>query len=452
MDAERFDLLTRAMAAKSPRRTALRGGLGLAAAVLGLSALRPASAVEPAGRRHTAVRRYPSAGKPEAVAASLKGLLPEMEKSAGFVDWSVVDAGAGVIVTVSVFSSKKDAEGAAKLEVDWIAEHAAKQLPKPPVIVEGSVLLHAGRGVGCPCTTGVRNPCGSDRLVCCAEGSLAGRPGTCVDAAKGCEVMPAPTQPTVVPVQCVADAQSCPDGCAKGTACAGCCKGSCRSDGICGGQSACTVEVGGACSANEDCCVGTCGGVCHCGQPDRPDVGCPCATGDAGACGGTPARCCPIGPGGPGGAGTCISPMADCDAKLGCRQDAFVCPIACPAGTACPACCSGACLADGVCGASAGVCGAAGAACPANPDCCAGLTCFEALCDDPKGACAAAGAACTAPGDCCSGTCSPGGVCYCLDPDRPQIGCPCTVGDAAACSGRPDLCCAGTCISPMATC
>ena len=67
------------------------------------------------------------------------------------------------------------------------------------------------------------------------------------------------------------------------------------------------------------------------------------------------------------------------------------------------------------------------------------------------------GGECTADDDCAQGSCSSTtqnepGVCYCTDPDRPVIGCACVESDPSACGGRQELCCGGSCISPMATC
>lgn len=421
MDGSRFDAMAKALAARVDRRWTLRGGTALAASALGLAGPRRDAAAAPTIDRYTTVRWYAAAGQPADWAKALAGLRSAVAKAKGFIDYSVVDAGGGTLLTIGVFTGKTAADAAAKVEADWIAKHGAKVLPKPPQIGAGPVILHAGLGVGCPCTTAVENACGSPRLVCCAgAGSPPGGPGLCLDADVGCGPIATPTPTATAAPQCAADAAACPDGCGGSSACAGCCSGWCRSDGTCGAQNACVSGPGGTCTANEDCCVGKCGsGVCYCIDPSRPDIGCPCVTGDASACGGSPARCCPDQPGAPA-PGTCISPMADCDAKTGCRADGYACPVGCAAGAACARCCSGACLADGTCGASS--------------------------------ACAAPGAACSHNADCCVGSCSTDGRCYCIDPSRPEIGCPCNASDSAACGGRPQLCCAGTCISPMATC
>ena len=92
---ERFDSFARALAT---RRTALRGGAGIAAALLGIVGLRSAN-----GRRHVrrsanirSVRRYALSGKASDAGKALKGsLVSSIEYAPGFVDYSVVDSGGG---------------------------------------------------------------------------------------------------------------------------------------------------------------------------------------------------------------------------------------------------------------------------------------------------------------------------------------------------------------------
>jgi len=78
---------------------------------------------------------------------------------------------------------------------------------------------------------------------------------------------------------------------------------------------------------------------------------------------------------------------------------------------------------------------------------------------NPTGECTAdPGGECASDTDCCTGTCSDEGVCFCSDPDRPWIGCPCTTGTEDPCGG--ELCCPtgsepggpGVCTSTMAGC
>lgn len=72
------------------------------------------------------------------------------------------------------------------------------------------------------------------------------------------------------------------------------------------------------------------------------------------------------------------------------------------------------------------------------------------------------GGECVEDGDCVVGACSDEGLCYCEDPDRPVIGCPCTTGTQDPCYGTTAVCCAdevnaaaganGVCVSDSVGC
>ena len=77
------------------------------------------------------------------------------------------------------------------------------------------------------------------------------------------------------------------------------------------------------------------------------------------------------------------------------------------------------------------------------------------------------GGECTTSDDCAVGDCyvaveGEPGVCYCEDPDRPVIGCPCITGTEDPCYGTTAVCCAnevaagagadGTCVSDSVGC
>ena len=187
MDAERFDSLARVLARRTPRRAALRSGAGFAATLLGVAGLQAADAVDAPRGRYTAVRTYAISGQPGDAQKALKGLLPSIEKTPGFVDYTVVDAGHDELVTVSTFSNEKASAAAAKLESDWIAKHASKMLPKRPAVAKGEVVVFSDLVVGCSCNTGVNDACGSNELTCCAPaGSPPGAKGICITSASTC--------------------------------------------------------------------------------------------------------------------------------------------------------------------------------------------------------------------------------------------------------------------------
>ena len=54
----------------------------------------------------------------------------------------MVDAGDGVVATVSVFETREDAEESIRMAADWIRQNMASLLPNPPEITAGEVAAH----------------------------------------------------------------------------------------------------------------------------------------------------------------------------------------------------------------------------------------------------------------------------------------------------------------------
>jgi len=185
---------------------------------------------------------------------------------------------------------------------------------------------------------------------------------------------------------------------------------------------------GASCATAGDCCQGDCkGGTCACSSDtSNPWAGCDCTAGDASSCG-DGLVCCPT-TNDPSGPGICAPTTTGCVPPPQCIES--------------------------------------GDACAKNGDCCDGLVCCTASGDTGgPGTCTATakcvhecssgpGGTCESNADCCVGKCDlNAGICYCSDPARPDVGCPCQPGDSSACGGQPDLCCTnGTCASPSVGC
>jgi hypothetical protein len=230
-------------------------------------------------------------------------------------------------------------------------------------------------------------------------------------------------------------------------------------------------QPGDPCGEGVECVTGNCSsaenGVCYCEDPARPWLGCDCDTGTEAPCGGGSLVCCATS-NEPGGSGVCTSDSVGCNPTGECSSDP---------GEDCETdadCCTGTCSDEGVCFCSdparpwigcdcntgtEGPCGGGTELCcptgtePGGPGVCtSSMAGCEVVCtSDPGGDC-------SSDDDCCTGTCSDEGVCFCSDPDRPWIGCPCTTGTEAPCDGG--LCCPtgsepggpGVCTSSMAGC
>jgi hypothetical protein len=69
-----------------------------------------------------------------------KSLYPLVRKQPGFVSYSLIDAGGGLLTSVSVFNTRKQAE-AANGAVRELVQQVFKELPpNPPAVVVGEVV------------------------------------------------------------------------------------------------------------------------------------------------------------------------------------------------------------------------------------------------------------------------------------------------------------------------
>ena len=93
---------------------------------------------------HVAIRRYEvDPGSVEEITRGAEeGFIPIIKDASGFLAYYVVDAGDGVVATVSVFETKEGAEESISMAADWIRQNMASLLPNPPEITAGQVAAH----------------------------------------------------------------------------------------------------------------------------------------------------------------------------------------------------------------------------------------------------------------------------------------------------------------------
>ena len=93
------------------------------------------------------VRRYEGVSDTSEVARLVnEGFLPIIREIEGFVDYSFVDAGEGVMLSISVFEHKSGAEESSWRAGEYIGEHGLASLfPNPPQITEGEVVAHKAK-------------------------------------------------------------------------------------------------------------------------------------------------------------------------------------------------------------------------------------------------------------------------------------------------------------------
>ncbi|QES51838.1 hypothetical protein DEJ50_32295 [Streptomyces venezuelae] len=90
---------------------------------------------------YAAVRRYEGVTDPaEAGRLVAEGFVPLMRQVPGFVAYYWVDAGAGVMVSTSVFQDRAGAEESVSRAAAFVRENLASLLPNPPQVMSGEVV------------------------------------------------------------------------------------------------------------------------------------------------------------------------------------------------------------------------------------------------------------------------------------------------------------------------
>ena len=97
------------------------------------------------------IRRYEgvdAARTNEVVERVNETLVPQLRELPGFSGYYVIDAGNGVISSISLFETVEQAEESTKLVAEWITdENLDTAIPNAPKITSGKVVAHSDRMV-----------------------------------------------------------------------------------------------------------------------------------------------------------------------------------------------------------------------------------------------------------------------------------------------------------------
>jgi hypothetical protein len=95
------------------------------------------------------VRRYEGVSHPSEVARLVnEGFLPIIREIEGFVDYYLVHAGDGVVVSTSIFESASGEEESNWRAGEFVGQHLSPLLPSMPHISAGEVVAHERRHTG----------------------------------------------------------------------------------------------------------------------------------------------------------------------------------------------------------------------------------------------------------------------------------------------------------------
>jgi hypothetical protein len=100
---------------------------------------------------HATVRRYDSVDetrRDEITKKVNEALIPRLSKLPGFNGYYLVEAGSGIMTSISLFDSKEHAEDSTRLAATWIRDEKLESaLPNPPKITFGEVIAKETNGV-----------------------------------------------------------------------------------------------------------------------------------------------------------------------------------------------------------------------------------------------------------------------------------------------------------------
>jgi hypothetical protein len=65
------------------------------------------------------------------------GFAPPVSRTPGFEAYSLVDAGQGVVVSISVFADRAGAEDSTREAAEWVSGHLADLVQGPPEVLTG---------------------------------------------------------------------------------------------------------------------------------------------------------------------------------------------------------------------------------------------------------------------------------------------------------------------------
>jgi hypothetical protein len=87
---------------------------------------------------HTVIRRYEGVeDSAELARRAVDEFGPQLQCQAGFQGYWFVDAGNGVVATISVFETAQQAADSTEAAAGWVADNLAELVPNPPQVTAG---------------------------------------------------------------------------------------------------------------------------------------------------------------------------------------------------------------------------------------------------------------------------------------------------------------------------
>jgi hypothetical protein len=95
---------------------------------------------------HATIRRYDGVDQNRTDELTRKvgeSLVPQLNKLPGFEGYYLIDAGNGIISSISFFETPEQGEESTRLTSAWVRDQKLERaIPNPPKVTSGTVLVH----------------------------------------------------------------------------------------------------------------------------------------------------------------------------------------------------------------------------------------------------------------------------------------------------------------------
>lgn len=97
---------------------------------------------------YTSIRRYTltdAVSVEEVTQRVNEGFVPIISQTPGFVAYYLIDAGEGVVVSISIFGDEAGAEESNRRAADWVKQNMSHATSGAPQLTAGSVIVQKTR-------------------------------------------------------------------------------------------------------------------------------------------------------------------------------------------------------------------------------------------------------------------------------------------------------------------
>lgn len=94
---------------------------------------------------YASIRKYKVSSVDEVVRRAGEGFVPLISQGPGFIAYYILDAGDGVVASISFFESQAGAEKSNEMAASWVKENLAPFVSGPSEITAGEVKVQKAK-------------------------------------------------------------------------------------------------------------------------------------------------------------------------------------------------------------------------------------------------------------------------------------------------------------------